>query len=272
MIIFRDVIKSFGQDSPVLQSLSFEVDKGEFVFLTGPSGSGKTTILRLLTREYTPNSGEIEMNGQPLSKVKKNKVHLHRRNIGVVFQDYRLLSEYNVWENIALPLYIAGKSQHEIEERVTNLLDLVNLTDKAFLFPPQLSGGESQRISIARALSTGPSILLADEPTGNLDKENAAMILKLLTAINSHGTTVLFATHDSQILSNTPHRQILLDDGKITKDTKPPKSKTQTVEKSTSELQIHAEVAPSPLITIISADGSASSTNPVHISSTIEEL
>ncbi len=220
MILFRTVSKQFGQDSPVLQDLSFQVEKGEFVFLTGPSGSGKTTILRLLTREYTPDSGEIELDGKPLSEVKKNKVHLHRRTIGVVFQDYRLLSEYNIWENIALPLYIAGKPQKEIEERVTHLLELVNLTQKAFLFPPQLSGGESQRISIARALSTAPSIILADEPTGNLDKENSQMILKLLMTINAHGTTVLFATHDTNILSSTPHRQVHLDKGRILKDSK----------------------------------------------------
>ena len=165
MIIFETVSKQFGPEQFALQEVSFEVPAGELTLVTGPSGSGKTTIMRLLTREYTPTEGELFLDDLAIHNVKKSQVHKLRRKIGVVFQDYRLLPELNVWENIALPLSIVGQRQAEIENRVTDLLRLVKLTDKAMLFPRQLSGGEAQRISIARALAVGPQVIFADEPT-----------------------------------------------------------------------------------------------------------
>ncbi len=226
MITFSNVTKQFGDNPPSLENISFEVDKGEFIFLTGPSGSGKTTLLKLLIKEYTPNEGDVLFEGESLNKLSGSKVHHHRRKIGVVFQDYRLLPELNVWENIALALQIIGRPQSEIEERVTDLLELVQLTDKAFFFPAELSGGESQRVGIARALSTAPGVLLADEPTGNLDPHTTLMIAKLFSKIHELGTTILFATHDLSILSTFQHRRIHLEKGQLITDSgKDPESK-----------------------------------------------
>ncbi len=218
MITFASVTKKFGDEPPALEDVSFDVEPGEFVFLTGNSGSGKTTLLKLLIREYVPTTGEVEFEGQPLSKLRSSQIHTHRRRIGMVFQDYRLLPDLNVWENIALALQIAGKKAPEIEERVTDLLNLVQLTEKAYYFPNQLSGGEAQRISIARALATAPSVLLADEPTGNLDPQNTMTIAKLFHKIHELGTTILFATHDTAILNAYPSRQLHLDKGKLVSD------------------------------------------------------
>lgn len=212
-------------DSYALNDVSFDIEPGELVVITGPSGSGKTTIMKLLTKEYTPSSGEILFNDINISKLHSSQVHTLRRKIGVVFQDYKLIPELNIWENIALPLAIIGKSQTEIEERVTDLLSLVSLTSRAFHFPKQLSGGEAQRISIARALSTGPSVIFADEPTGNLDRENSIQIAKLLSKINSLGTTVIFATHDHELLDIFEDmRHIVLKDGAIESDSGAKKS------------------------------------------------
>ncbi|GIK84040.1 MAG: hypothetical protein BroJett025_06620 [Patescibacteria group bacterium] len=220
MIVFSSVSKQFLPDSYALENVSFDIDPGELVLLTGPSGSGKTTVMKLLTKEYQPTSGEILFHTVNLNDIKNSLVHEHRRKIGVVFQDYKLIPELNVWENIALPLSIIGKSEAETEERVTDLLELVGLADKAMYFPKQLSGGEAQRISIARALSTAPSVIFADEPTGNLDKDNSLQIAKLLTKINELGTTILFATHDHDVLDILgDHRHIVLENGKLVSDT-----------------------------------------------------
>lgn len=218
MIVFSNVTKQFGDNPPAVEDVSFEVEEGEFLFLTGHSGSGKTTLLKLLTKEYVANDGEIEFYGQPLSKVKNSKLHHHRRQIGVVYQDYRLLPELNVWENVALALEIIGKPQREIEERVTDLLDLVQLTDKAYFFPAELSGGESQRVGIARALATAPTVLLADEPTGNLDPENTVMIARLFNKIHELGTTIFFATHDLLVLDSLGHRRLKMEKGRLVED------------------------------------------------------
>lgn len=232
MIIFQTVSKQFLPESTALKDVSFQIDTGEFVLITGPSGSGKTTIMKLLTKEYSPTDGTITFNGQDLAEIKPSKVHTHRRKIGVVFQDYKLIPELNVWENIALPLSIIGKKESEIESRVTDLLELVSLTDKALHFPKQLSGGEAQRISIARALSTGPAIIFADEPTGNLDKENSLQIAKLLEKINSLGTTVLFATHDHDVIDLfEKHRHITLEKGILASDTGSKNSKSDDSKK-----------------------------------------
>lgn len=219
MISFAHVTKKFG-DTAALADVSFEVEKGELVLIIGPSGSGKTTLMRLLIKEYEPTEGEIIFDGESLKKVRGGGVAKHRRRIGVVFQDYKLLPEMNVWENIALPLSIIGKSQAETESRVTDLLKLIGLTDKALLFPSQLSGGEAQRVSIARALATGPGIIFADEPTGNLDPETSLSIAKLLRQINKLGTTLLLATHDSTVLSAlSGERKITLRKGELVDDT-----------------------------------------------------
>ncbi len=219
MLVFDNVTKQFTEDSYGVKDISFSVDAGDFLFVTGHSGSGKTTLMRLITKEYTPTEGEIFFEDYSVNQLKNSQLHEHRRKIGVVFQNYRLLHELNVWENIALPLMITGKKSDEIEERVTDLLKLVELTDKAQLFPTQLSGGEAQRISIARALATGPSIIFADEPTGNLDKDTSLKIARLLHKINELGTTVIFATHDNEIMSELAGmRTIFLEKGQIVKD------------------------------------------------------
>ena len=220
MIVFKSVYKTFDPDESGVKDISFHVKPGELVMVTGHSGSGKTTLMRLLTKEYTPNKGDIEFDGENLSKIKRSRLHEHRRKIGVVFQDYRLVPEMNVWENIALPLSILGKTQDEIEERVTDLLNLVQLTQKAHLFPSQLSGGEAQRISIARALAIAPSVIFADEPTGNLDQDTSLSIAQLLKQINELGTTFIFATHDPKVLSVfADKRHLHLKEGALAFDT-----------------------------------------------------
>lgn len=242
MIIFSSVSKQFLPESFALKDISFEIDPGELVLLTGPSGSGKTTVMKLLTKEYDPTSGEILFHNTNLEEIKNSKIHEHRRKIGVVFQDYKLIPELNVWENIALPLSIIGKSESEIESRVTDLLELVSLTDKAFLFPTQLSGGEAQRISIARALSTAPSIIFADEPTGNLDKENSLLIAKLLTKINELGTTILFATHDHDVIDLLgKQRHIILNNGELITDTKTKNKKEENTKKTEETVKTKSE-------------------------------
>lgn len=231
MIVFSSVTKEFLPEGFAIKDVSFQIDPGELVLLTGPSGSGKTTVMKLLTKEYQPTSGKITFHDTDLSKIKNSQVPQHRRKIGVIFQDYKLIPELNIWENIALPLSIIGKKEQEIESRVTDLLELVSLTNKAMHFPKQLSGGEAQRISIARALSTGPAIIFADEPTGNLDKENSLQIAQLLAKINSLGTTVIFATHDHDVIDLFDgQRHIVLSGGSLVSDSESKKKKAQAKE------------------------------------------
>jgi len=234
MIIFSSVTKKFGDTSPALDNVSFNIDDGELTVITGPSGSGKTSLMRLLTREYIPTEGEITFHDKPLAAIKASQLHQHRRKIGVVFQDYKLLHDLNVWENIALALSIIGTSPTETEKRVTDLLKLVDLVDKAFLFPSQLSGGEAQRVSIARALSTAPKVIFADEPTGNLDPATSQNIVKLLEKINKLGTTILVTTHDPVVLDVLGSaRHLKLDNGTLVFDSKP--STKTNKKKHTSE-------------------------------------
>lgn len=236
IIVFETVSKEFTPESFGVKDVSFTIEAGELIFITGHSGSGKTTLMKLLTKEYTPTEGEIFFQDEPLSEISKKSVHKHRRRIGVVFQDYQLVPEMNVWENIALPLYVAGKKENEIEQRVTDLLNLIKLPDKAHQFPSQLSGGEAQRVSIARALAIGPEVIFADEPTGNLDPETSRAIARLLKKINELGTTILVATHDQEILKDhSDSRRIELDKGKLVKDTHAKKTaiKAAKVEKET---------------------------------------
>jgi cell division transport system ATP-binding protein len=217
MIIFSDVSKSFGDQDTAIKHFSLQIHDGDLLVITGPSGAGKTTLMKLLIKEYEPSEGEIELDGEKYSQLKKKKVPELRRKIGVVFQDYKLIKDMNVWENIALPIYIQGKKDREVEERVTDLLNLVELSDKALLFPRQLSGGEAQRVSIARALACGPKIIFADEPTGNLDAKASLTITRLLKKINQLGTTLLFATHDNLVLQELAKEKIVKLEKKIEK-------------------------------------------------------
>lgn len=244
IITFETVSKEFTPESFGVQDISFIVEPGELIFITGHSGSGKTTLMKLLTKEYTPTTGEIFFYEEPLSTISKKSVHKHRRRIGVVFQDYQLVPEMNVWENIALPLYVAGKKEQEIEQRVTDLLNLIKLPEKADQFPSQLSGGEAQRVSIARALAIGPEVIFADEPTGNLDPETSLTIARLLRKINELGTTVLIATHDQEVLrEHDDSRRIELDKGHIVKDTHSKKTaKSTKPAKETAEQKTEQKV------------------------------
>ncbi len=235
MIIFDHVSKQFGTGDFGVQNLNFTVDPGEFVVITGPSGSGKTTIMRLLTGDYFPTEGEITFDGENLSQIKKTHIHQLRRKIGVIFQDYKLLPELNIWENIALALQILGKNEAEIEERVTDLLNLVQMQEKALLFPSQLSGGEAQRISIARALATAPNVIFADEPTGNLDPHTSLAIAKLLHKINQLGTTIMMATHDPNVINFlTEARHMTLEKGMVTQDSGATSAKSSTEQTDTA--------------------------------------
>ncbi len=200
MIKFNSVTKRFGDGTLAFNDLTFTIDSGEMVLITGPSGSGKTTLMNLLIRQSLPTRGEIYFEDNSIIELRRNDIPFYRRKIGVVFQDYKLLEEFNVWENIALPLYIAGKPQSQIDERVTDILNLIGLSDRAYSFPKQLSGGEAQRVGIGRALVTAPKVIFADEPTGNLDKEITQAIVSLLRKINQLGTTILVATHDQNVL------------------------------------------------------------------------
>jgi cell division transport system ATP-binding protein len=219
MITFQHVSKIYGERK-ALDDISFVVDPGEFVFILGPSGAGKTTVRKLLIHEIKPSIGEVTVGEFKSSELKRKEVPILRQQIGVVFQDYQLLPDRTAAENIALSLEITNKSQKAINQTVPQLLALIGIPDKGHLFPNQLSGGEAQRVVIARALATDPAVLFADEPTGNLDSENSFVIVELLQKINRHGTTVIMATHDNEIIKKTSARIINLENGKIKKDSK----------------------------------------------------
>ncbi len=219
MVKFRNVTKKFGE-IVALQDISFEIEKGEFVFITGPSGAGKTTIIKLILREIFPSLGEIEVFGENLREISSSKLPFYRQKIGVVFQDFKLLPERTVFENVALPMEIRGEKKEKIKERVNKALELVGLSDQRDLFPLQLAGGELQRACLARALIAEPQILIADEPTGNLDPTTSWKIVKLLKKINKFGITVLMTTHNIDIVNSLSERVIKIDRGKIIKDEK----------------------------------------------------
>jgi cell division transport system ATP-binding protein len=203
---------------PALDTVSMQIDKGEFVFLIGQSGSGKTTVLRLLLREEVADSGTVAVNGRNLNKLAKRKIPDLRRKIGCVFQDFRLLPKKSVYENVAFALEVINKAPKTIRRTVPEVLDLVGLTGKAQRLPHELSGGEQQRVAIARAFVNRPLVLLADEPTGNLDPDTSQGIMGLLERINRTGTTVVMATHDNNIVDAMRRRVIELDFGKVIRD------------------------------------------------------
>jgi cell division transport system ATP-binding protein len=222
LIRLHEVTKAFkrGRDMEVvaLDSVSLEVTKGEFVFVVGPSGSGKSTFMRLLTREQVADSGEVWVAGKNLKKLRGWKVPLLRREIGYVFQDFKLLPNKTVRENVSFALEVIGRGRKDIRARVPEVLELVGLTEKADALPHELSGGQQQRVSIARAFVNNPRLLLCDEPTGNLDPATSVGIMKLLDRINRTGTTVVMATHDQQIVDSMRRRVVELEDGRIVRD------------------------------------------------------
>jgi cell division transport system ATP-binding protein len=219
VIRLDDVTKVYPAGArPALDTVSMQIEKGEFVFLIGQSGSGKTTVLRLLLREEVADSGTVNVNGRNLNKLAKRKVPDLRRKIGCVFQDFRLLPKKSVYENVAFALEVINKSPKTIRRTVPEVLDLVGLTGKAQRLPHELSGGEQQRVAIARAFVNRPLVLLADEPTGNLDPDTSQGIMGLLERINRTGTTVVMATHDNNIVDAMRRRVIELDFGKVIRD------------------------------------------------------
>jgi cell division transport system ATP-binding protein len=218
MIKLENVTKVYKGDVVALKDGSFEIGKGEFVFLVGPSGSGKSTLLRLLNREEQPQAGHIFVAGKDIGDLSSWKIPYLRRNIGSVYQDYKLLSNKNVYENVAFALEVIGRPRHVIKTQVPAILELVGLAKKQKNYPDELSGGEQQRVSIARAFVNRPLILLADEPTGNLDPATSVGIMRLLDRINRTGTTVVMATHDRSIVDTMRRRVIELDRGTIIRD------------------------------------------------------
>lgn len=219
MISLEHVSKSYAAGIPALNDVNIEIDSGEFVFIVGDSGSGKSTLIKLLLKELNPTEGTISVNGTRLNKIKRRQIPKFRRNIGVVFQDFRLLKDRNVYENIAFAQRVIGESTRSIKKNVPSMLSMVGLAAKYKSYPNQLSGGEQQRVAIARALINQPKILLADEPTGNLDNKNAWEIMKLLEEINSKGTTVLVVTHNMDIVKQMNKRVITMQKGVVVSDT-----------------------------------------------------
>ena len=221
MITFEDVSKLYPrQTTPALRHVSVDIDKGEFVFLVGVSGSGKSTFLRLILREYRPTTGRVFVAGKDLGRLHNWKVPALRRQIGTVFQDFRLLPGQTVYQNVAFALQVLGRPMREIRQQVPATLELVGLANKGERRPEELSGGEQQRVAIARAVVNNPKILIADEPTGNLDPATSVGIMKLLDRINRRDTTVIMATHDSTIVEQMRRRVIELDKGELVRDQK----------------------------------------------------
>lgn len=218
MIRLENVTKSYSTDVTALRDVSFEIPKGEFIFLVGPSGSGKSTLLRLMNRQEVPERGSVWVAGKNINDLPESKVPFLRRSMGNIFQDYKLLLNKTVFENVAFALEVIGRPRHVIRQQVPAVLELVGLADKGDRFPHQLSGGEQQRVSIARAFVNRPLILLADEPTGNLDPGTAEGIMRLLDRINSTGTTVVMATHDTRVVNMMRRRVVQLDRGVIVRD------------------------------------------------------
>lgn len=220
MIELINVSKTFGDGFKALHNVSIKIDNGEFVFLVGQSGAGKSTLIKLLLREISADSGSIIINNKDVSKLKRKEIPYLRRNIGVVFQDFRLLQDKTVYENVAFAMEVIEAPAKDIRRKVPIILSLVGLSKKSDLYPHQLSGGEQQRVSLARAMVNGPSILIADEPTGNLDPDTSWEIMKNLNEINHRGTTVLMATHAKDIVDSMKKRVIAIENGVITRDEK----------------------------------------------------
>jgi cell division transport system ATP-binding protein len=218
MIVFERVTKVYDPNVEALREVSFTIDKGEFVFIVGASGSGKSTMVRLLLKELEPTSGRIVVGGRDLGRLKRSKVPLLRRNVGCVFQDFKLLPNRTAAENVAYALKVQGESRNAIRRKVPEVLNLVGLSHKMNSLPDELSGGEQQRVSVARAFVNHPPLLLCDEPTGNLDPDTSVGIMQLLYRINRTGTTILMVTHDREMVDKMRKRVIALESGKLVRD------------------------------------------------------
>ncbi|KKP37908.1 cell division ATP-binding protein FtsE [Candidatus Peregrinibacteria bacterium RIFOXYC2_FULL_33_13] len=219
MIIYQNIHKRYHTHS-VLEDINLKIEGNEFVSITGPSGAGKSTLINLLIGSEKPTSGLVSIDGYDISKMKNNVLQFFRRKIGIVFQDYKLLPKKTVYENVAFAMEVCGYNDQKIKQRVPKLLEIVGLENQMDLFPCQLSGGENQRVSLARALMHNPKLIIADEPTGNLDPDNSKEIIQLLLKLNSFGVTVMLATHDREIVNSIQKRVIRLDKGRIIADEK----------------------------------------------------
>lgn len=220
MITFDHVYLQYDAKRTALTDINIHIDKGEFVFIVGPSGAGKSTFVKILTHELVPEKGTVIVNGQKINKLKSSKVPYYRRSLGIVFQDFRLLTEKTVFENVAFVLRVTGAKTKEIRERVNWVLDLVGLKNKAKEIPSKLSGGEQQRVAIARALVNQPLLLIADEPTGNLDPATSDDIMKLFNEINHMGTTIIMVTHNKDLVNSMHKRVVNIEEGHIVADEK----------------------------------------------------
>ena len=220
MIEFRNVSKTYSNGTHALDGVNLTVDKGEFVFIVGASGAGKSTFLKLIMHEESPTSGAIIVNDMHLEKLKRRKVPYLRRTMGIVFQDFRLIGKMSVYDNVAFAMRCVGMKNRTIKKRVPYILDLVGLKDKAHNKPSELSGGEQQRVSLARALVNNPAMIIADEPTGNIDPEMSYEIIELLSEINKRGTTVLVVTHEHELVESFNKRVVRIEGGKVVSDTK----------------------------------------------------
>lgn len=218
LIRMKNVKKTYKNGTTALYDLTLSIEKGEFVFVIGHTGCGKSTLVKMLYRQEKPDSGSINVGGIDVTKLRNGKVYKLRRKIGVVFQDYKLLSKLTVYENVAFALEIFGTPKSEIYEKTIKVLDLVGLKGKAKSYPTELSGGEQQRVAIARAIINAPKLLICDEPTGNLDEKTSMEIMNVLDEINKLGTTIIMVTHDTDIVNKMKKRVILLDTGRILKD------------------------------------------------------
>lgn len=220
MIEFKGVHKTYDSGIKALRDVNIQIDKGEFVFIVGSSGAGKSTFLKLIMREEVANAGDVIVNGYNLSRLKRREIPYFRRTMGIVFQDFRLINKMNVYDNVAFAMRVTGASRREIRRRVPYILGLVGLQEKAKSFPQELSGGEQQRVGLARALVNNPSMIIADEPTGNIDPELSHEIVELLSEINRRGTTILMVTHEHTLVHEFHHRVITIKDGNVVSDTR----------------------------------------------------
>ncbi|GKV57924.1 cell division ATP-binding protein FtsE [Sporosarcina sp. NCCP-2222] len=218
MIVMKDVYKKYPNGVVAANGINVEINRGEFVYVVGPSGAGKSTFIKMMYREESPTKGDILINGINLATLRNKRVPLLRRQIGVVFQDFKLLPKLNVYENVAFALEVIEESPKVIRKRVNEVLALVGLTQKARMFPNELSGGEQQRVSIARSIVNVPKVVIADEPTGNLDPDTSWEIMKIFEQINALGTTIVMATHNKEIVNTMRHRVIVVEGGMITRD------------------------------------------------------
>ncbi len=260
MIEFRGVHKTYDNGTKALRDVNINIEKGEFVFIVGASGAGKSTFLKLIMREEVPNAGEVIVNGYKLSKLKRREIPYLRRTMGIVFQDFRLIQTMTVFDNVAFAMRVTGAGRREIRKRVPYILGLVGLQNKARSYPQELSGGEQQRVSLARALVNNPALIIADEPTGNIDPELSYEIMELLTEINRRGTTILVVTHEHELVQAFRRRVIVIDEGTVVSDVPQSEDYEETVPADNS-------VVAGVLDTIQETDGVIVEEEPAPVSS-----